>query len=146
MSIVNRQAGFKYQLLDRLEAGLMLTGSEVKSLRAGKANLTDAYAIFRGDELWLLNCHISRYDPASHNNHEPTRNRKLLLKARELEKLIGQLKEKGLTMVPTKIYFTKRGIAKCELALARGKQTHDKRASIKARETNRDLRRALKRK
>ncbi len=123
----------------------MLTGSEVKSLRAGKANLVDAYAVFRGTELFLINCHISRYDPAAYNNHEPTRSRKLLLHAHELEKLLGKLKEKGLTLVPTKIYFNKEGKAKCELALGKGKQAHDKRASIKERETKRDLQRVVKR-
>ncbi len=144
-AIANRKAGFNYVLLDRFEAGLVLTGSEVKSMRAGRANLTDAYAFIKGGELWLLNCHISRYDPAANNNHEPTRTRKLLLKKSELNKLIGKMKEKGLTVIPTRLYFSARGFVKCEIALAKGKQNADKRDTIKKREVDRSLRRALKR-
>lgn len=141
----NRKAGFNFELLERFEAGLVLTGSEVKSLRAGRANLTDAYAVLKNGELWLLNAHISEYAPAALFGHTPRRSRKLLLHRQQIERLIGQLKQKGLTLIPTKIYFAARGIAKCELALARGKAKHDKRESIKARESARQLQRAVRR-
>lgn len=145
-TIINRKAQFNYHLIERFQAGLVLQGSEVKSLRAGKANMSDAYAtIRRGHELWLLNCHISPYPPASYNNHEPTRTRKLLLHAHELERLIGKIKEKGLTIIPTRLYFTERGLAKCEIALASGKTRGDKRETTKKREAERETRRALKR-
>ncbi len=144
-SLNNRKARFHYQLLERFDAGIVLQGSEVKSLRNGQANMGDAYAIIRQGELWLLNCHISPYSPAAQHNHEPTRKRKLLLKARELEKIIGKMKELGLTLIPTRIYFNDRGFAKCELALAKGKTKSDKRQTIKKREDDRQLRRALKR-
>ncbi|MBI2344053.1 MAG: SsrA-binding protein SmpB [Deltaproteobacteria bacterium] len=145
VAILNRKAKFHYHLLEFFEAGMVLTGSEVKSLRAGRANLGDAYAIFRRDALWLLHCHISLYPPAAANNHEPLRSRKLLLHARELARLIGKMKERGLTVIPTKLYFTPRGLAKCELALARGKAQHDKRETTKKREAERAMRRAMKR-
>lgn len=141
----NRKAGFNFELLERYEAGLVLTGSEVKSLRNGKANLGDAYAVFKNGELWLLNSHISEYPPAAGRNHPPLRSRKLLLKRQQIERLIGQLKQKGLTLIPTKIFFNARGIAKCEIALGKGKAQHDKRESIKKRETDRQLRRAVRR-
>lgn len=144
-TLSNRKAGFNYSFSDRYEAGLVLTGSEVKSLRAGRGNLVDAYAVVRNEELWLLNCHISHYPPAAGQNHEPTRTRKLLLKKTEIQRLIGKMQEKGFTLVPTKLYFNARGRAKCELALAKGKQHFDKRETIKKRETDRALRRALKR-
>lgn len=140
----NRKASFHFALLERFEAGLVLTGSEVKSLRNGKANLGDAYAVFKNGELWLLNAHISAYPPAAGMNHPPLRSRKLLLKRQQIERLIGQLKQKGLTLIPTKLYFTARGIAKCEIALAKGKAQHDKREAIKKRETDRQLRRAVR--
>jgi SsrA-binding protein len=137
----NRQASYRYELLDKLEAGVALHGSEVKSLRTQGATLKDAYAGMRDGELWLYNVHIAPYGPASRENHEPERPRKLLLKRRELEKLSGQLNEKGLTLVPTRIYF--RGpFAKVEVALGRGKDRFDKRQSIRERETKRDLARA----
>lgn len=142
---INRKAGFRFALLERFEAGLVLTGTEVKSLRNGKANLGDAYAVFKNGEIWLLNSHISEYPPAAGANHPPLRSRKLLLKRQQIERLIGQLKQKGLTLIPTKLYFTARGIAKCEIALAKGKTQHDKRESIKKRETDRQLRRAVRR-
>ena len=144
-TIVNRKARFNYQILESFEAGIMLKGSEVKSLRAGRANLTDAYAITKGDEIFLLNLHISPYDPASLQNHEPTRTRKLLLHRKEINKLLVKIKENGLTMIPTKVYFNSRGIAKCEIALGKGKAQHDKRETIKKRESDRDMQRALKR-
>jgi SsrA-binding protein len=137
----NRQASYRYELLDKLEAGVALHGSEVKSLRTQGATLKDAYAGMRDGELWLYNVHIAPYGPAARENHEPERPRKLLLKRRELDKLSGQLNEKGLTLVPTRIYF--RGpFAKVEVALGRGKDRFDKRQSIREREVKRDLARA----
>ncbi|MBI2346391.1 MAG: SsrA-binding protein SmpB [Deltaproteobacteria bacterium] len=139
----NRKAGFNYELLERFEAGLALTGSEVKSLRNGRANLTDAYALIKGNELWLINCHISEYAPAAFMNHPPRRTRKLLLHRQQIERMTGQLQQKGLTLIPTKLYW-KKGRAKCELALARGKKLFDKRETIKQRETQREVARALR--
>jgi SsrA-binding protein len=138
----NRQAAFRYNLLDRWEAGVQLTGTEVKSLRTGQAQMKDAYAAVRDGEVWLHNMHIPPYGPASRENHEPERPRKLLLKRREIEKLIGTTAEKGLTLVPTRIYF-KGPYAKVEIALARGKDLYDKRRSIKDRDQKRDIERAM---
>lgn len=143
--VVNKKASFKYHLEDRIEAGLILQGSEVKSLREKKANLTDSYAIIDKGEVWLLNCHISQYRHAKHTNHEPRRTRKLLLHKKEIIKLTGSLHEKGLTLVPTKLYFS-GAHAKVELALAKGKRLFDKRETIKKRETDRTMRRHMKRK
>jgi SsrA-binding protein len=137
----NRQASYRFELLDRLEAGIQLHGTEVKSLRTQGAQIKDGYAGLRDGELWLYNVHIPPYGPAARDNHEAERPRKLLLKRRELDKLSGQLHEKGLTLVPTRIYF--RGpFAKVEVALGRGKDRFDKRQSIRERETKRDLARA----
>ncbi len=136
----NRKANFQYELLDRLEAGMVLLGTEVKSLRDSKVNLQESYARFIGNELWLLNCHISEYKYGNLNNHEPLRERKLLLSKRELKKLKSKLQEKGLTLVPVKIYF-KTSRIKLELALAKGKKLYDKRESIKKRDTERKLKR-----
>src|SRR3954464_5184426 len=138
----NRQAAFRYNLLDRWEAGVQLTGTEVKSLRTGQAQMKDAYAAVRDGEVWLHNMHIPPYQPASRENHEPERPRKLLLKRKEIERLIGTTAEKGLTLVPTRVYF-KGPYAKVELALARGKEQRDKRRSIKDREQKREIERAL---
>lgn len=140
----NRKASFNFHLLETYEAGMVLRGSEVKSLRGGHANLGDAYAVVRGEELFLLNCHISPYPPAAQNNHDPLRSRKLLFHKREIERLIGKLKEKGLTLVPTRIYF-KAGRAKIELALAKGKKHFDKREDLKKKQHRREMARALKR-
>ena len=136
----NRKANFLYEILNRYEAGLVLLGTEVKSLRESKVNIQDAYARFFGKELWLMNCHISEFTYGNINNHDPLRKRKLLFNKRELKKIRAQLEEKGLTMVPTKIYF-KGSIVKIELAIARGKKMYDKRQSIKQRETERKLKR-----
>lgn len=136
----NRKANFQYELLDRLEAGMVLLGTEVKSLRDSKVNLQESYARFIGDELWLLNCHISEYKYGNLNNHVPLRERKLLLTKRELKKLKSKLQEKGLTLIPVKIYF-KSSLIKLELALARGKKLYDKRETIKKRDTERKLKR-----
>jgi SsrA-binding protein len=139
----NRQASYRYELLDKLEAGLVLRGTEVKSLRNGSAQMKDAYASVRDGELWLHNLHIPPYGPAARDNHEPERPRKLLAHKREIERLIGKTQERGLTLVPTRLYF--RGPrAKVEIALARGKDRFDKRESIKAREQKRDMERALR--
>jgi SsrA-binding protein len=140
---VNRRARHDYHVDETLEAGIMLIGSEVKSLREGKANLSDSYARIDKGEAWLLNAFISPYGPSSQFGHEPTRTRKLLLHAREIEKLIGKVKEKGYTLVPLRLYF-KEGRAKVEIALARGKKMHDKRDTIHEREAKRDIDRAVK--
>jgi len=139
----NRQARFRYELLEKLECGLALTGTEVKSLREGKAQLKDGYASVSDGELWLHNVHIPPYPPAAQANHDPERDRKLLVHRRELERLIGKTKERGLTLVPTRIYF-KGPNAKLELALARGKDVHDKRETIRRREQQREVDRALR--
>ena len=139
----NRQASYRYTLLDRWEAGLVLTGTEVKSLRGGKAQLKDGYAQVQDGEVWLHNVHIPPYAPATRENHEPERPRKLLMHRREIDRLIGRTREKGLTLVPTRIYF-KGPRAKVEIALARGKDRFDKRESIKARDQRRDVERELR--
>jgi len=139
----NRQAAYRYHLLDRFEAGMVLTGTEVKSLRDGKAQIKDGYAHLRDGELWLHNVHIPPYAPAARDNHEPERTRKLLLHRKELEKLLGVTKERGLTLVPLRIYFSGTR-AKVEIAVARGKDQFDKRETIKKRENERDMQRALR--
>jgi SsrA-binding protein len=141
---VNRRARFEYLIEETFEAGLVLRGSEIKALRVGKANLKDSYGRIEGDEVWLWNAHISPYGPASQFGHEPTRSRKLLLHRSEIARLTGKVKERGLTLVPLRLYF-KNGRAKVELALARGKKHHDKRESIKEREVRREMDRAMKR-
>jgi SsrA-binding protein len=138
----NRQASFRYHLLEKWEAGIELLGSEVKSLRDGGVQLKDAYAEVRDGEVWLRNMHIAPYKPAARDNHDPERPRKLLLHRREIERLIGKTAERGLTLVPTRVYF-KGPRAKVELALARGKEMKDKRRSIKERETRREIDRVL---
>ena len=139
----NRQASHRYHLLEKWEAGLVLTGTEVKSLREGKAQIKDGYAALRDGEVWLHNVHIPPYAPASRENHEPERSRKLLMHKGEIERLIGKTREKGLTLVPTRLYF-KNGRAKVEIALARGKDVRDKRRDIAKREADRQIERALK--
>jgi SsrA-binding protein len=138
----NRQASFRYELIDRWEAGIQLQGSEVKSLRAGRVQLKDGYAALQDGEVWLHNVHIAPYEPASRENHESERPRKLLLHRREIEKLIGATAEKGLTIVPTRMYF-KGPRAKVEIALARGKDVGDKRRALKDRDQKREIERAL---
>ena len=138
----NRQASYRYHLLDRYECGMELQGSEVKSIRAGGVQIKDAYAALRDGELWLHNMHIAPYEPASRENHEPERPRKLLLHRKEIERLIGSTTEKGLTLVPTRVYF-KGPRAKVELALARGKAHVDKRRDLKAKDQRREIERAL---
>ncbi len=138
----NRQASFRYNLMDRWECGIELQGSEVKSIRGGGVQLKDAYAAVQDGEVWLHNMHIAPYAPAARENHEPERPRKLLLHRREIERLIGQTAEKGLTLVPTRVYF-KGPRAKVEVALARGKDQGDKRRALKEREQKREIDRAL---
>jgi SsrA-binding protein len=140
----NKQARYRYHLLDTWECGMVLTGTEVKSLRDGKATLKDGYAAVKDGEVWLHNVHIPPYAPATRENHEPERPRKLLMHRREIERLIGKTKEKGLTLVPTRLYFKDRH-AKVEIALARGKDVGDKRQAIKERELKREMERATRR-
>jgi len=134
---LNRKASFNYFFEDLLEAGIVLKGSEIKSIREGKVNIADSYAVEKDGELILTNSHIASYKQASYSNHNPTDERKLLLNKREINKLIGKMQRDGLTIVPTKMYF-KKGKAKIELAVAKGKKLHDKRASKKDRDWNRD--------
>jgi SsrA-binding protein len=137
----NRQASYRYNLLERLEAGMVLTGTEVKALREGKAQIKDGYASVRDGEVWLHNVHIPPYGPAARDNHEPERSRKLLLHRREIDRLIGKTRERGLTLVPTRLYFSD-GRAKVEIALAQGKDVGDKRATLRDREMRREMDRA----
>jgi SsrA-binding protein len=139
----NRRARHDYTIIDTYEAGLVLSGSEVKSLRDGKANLSDAYGIVRDGEIFLINLHISVYERASYNNHEPTRTRKLLLHKREIGRLIGAIERQGLTLIPLELYF-KRGIAKVAIALGKGKKQHDKREDAKAKDADREMARAVR--
>jgi SsrA-binding protein len=141
----NRQASYRYNLLERFECGIVLEGTEVKALREGKAQLKDAYATVRDGEVWLIGLYIPPYGPAARDNHEPERERKLLLHRREIERLESRTKEKGLTLVPTRIYFSDPGSrAKVELAIASGKNLYDKRRSIRDRDTARDVQRELR--
>ncbi|HLI58954.1 MAG TPA: SsrA-binding protein SmpB [Solirubrobacteraceae bacterium] len=141
----NRQAGFRYHLLERFECGIVLEGTEVKSLRDGGAQLKDSYAAVRDGEVWLYGVYIAPYGPASRANHDPERPRKLLLHRREIERLVGRTQERGLTLVPTRIYFAgPRSRAKVEIALARGKDLYDKRQAIKKRDTMREVQRELR--
>jgi SsrA-binding protein len=141
---VNRKARFEYFIEEEFEAGLVLTGTEVKSLRAGRANIGDAYAGEKEGELWLLNAIINEYAGGNRNNHEPRRPRKLLLHKRQVKKLIGRLRDKGVTLIPLTLYFNKRGIAKARLGLAKGKKQYEKRDTIKARDWKREQARLLK--
>jgi len=141
----NRQASYRYNLLERLEAGLVLTGTEVKSLREGKAQLKDSYAVIRDGEVWLVGLYIAPYGAAARDNHQPERDRKLLLRRSEIDRLRGRIRERGLTLVPTRIYFSgPRSRAKVEIALARGKDLYDKREVIRKREMARDVQRELR--
>ncbi|HUM04487.1 MAG TPA: SsrA-binding protein SmpB [Terriglobales bacterium] len=139
---INRNAGHNYFLLERFEAGVVLTGTEVKSVRAGKANLKDSYGLVQNGELWLLNCHISPYEHGSYSNHAAERTRKLLVHREEIRKLIGKTQQKGLTLIPTRMYF-KNGRVKVEVAVARGKQQWDKRETERRRTADREARQAI---
>src|SRR5439155_13845488 len=137
----NRQARHDYHIIDRWEAGIVLTGTEVKSLREGKANISDAYGIVRNGEIFLLNLHISPYERGGYSNHEPTRTRKLLLHRKEIRRLIGAVERQGLTLVPLELYF-KNGVAKVALALGKGNKLHDKRDTERTRDAEREMARA----
>jgi len=140
----NRRARYDYAISETIEAGLVLTGSEVKSLRAGKGNINEAYAGARDGEIFLLNAHISEYNQARGGGHEPLRPRKLLLKKREVAKLLGAVQREGMTLVPLKIYFNDRGIAKAELGLGKGRKAHDRRDRIKERDWERQKSRLMR--
>jgi SsrA-binding protein len=139
INIRNKRAGFEFELLDKYLAGLVLKGTEIKSIREGKVNLQDGYCFFNNGELFAKGISITPYAQGTHYNHEAARERKLLLKRSELKKLEGKVEEKGLTLVPTRLFVNERGFAKLEIALARGKKTHDKRDSIKERDIKREL-------
>ena len=143
-TIQNRQARYNYQLHDKFVAGIQLTGSEVKSLRAGKAQMSDAYAYLKKEEVWLKNLHIKGYENAGYAQHESDRERKLLLSKKEIAKLKKGLEQKGWTIVPLKLFFNKRNFVKIQIALASGKQAHDKRNTIKKRDIQRDIDRQLR--
>jgi SsrA-binding protein len=139
----NRKARHDYEILDTYEAGLVLTGSEIKSIRAGHVNLREGFVQMRGNELWLLNTHIATYDQAGQFGHDPLRPRKLLLHRKEINRIAARVQERGLTIVPTMLYLT-RGLAKVEIALARGKRQYDKRESLRRRDSQRQIERTLR--
>jgi SsrA-binding protein len=138
----NRQAFHNYEILEKFEAGIVLTGTEIKSARDGRVNLKDSYGLVKAGEVWLLNCHISPYSHGNYANHEPLRPRKLLLRRPEINKLIGRTTERGLTLVPLRMYL-KEGRLKCELALAKGRKVHDKREVSKQKTIDKETRQAL---
>lgn len=140
----NRAAGHNYFLMERFEAGMVLTGTEVKAAKDGKVQLKDAYGAVVGNEAWLMNAHISQYSHGNRENHAPVRNRKLLLHRREIDKLLGATREKGLSLIPTRVYL-KNGRIKCELAVARGKKLHDKREAERARTAQEEAREEMRR-
>jgi len=140
---VNRKARHDYLITDTFEAGIVLTGTEIKSIRAGKANLSDAYARVEKGEAWLVGAHIAPYEAGNRHNHEPRRDRKLLLHRSEIDELMGRASAKGLTVVPLRLYITNKGRAKIELGLARGKQLHDRRRQIAERDSRREIEREL---
>jgi SsrA-binding protein len=144
MVATNKKASFNYELLERFEAGISLRGTEVKSIRQGKVSLKESYAEIKKGEVFLVNCHISPYESASWFNHDPTRERKLLLHRREIKRLTGKIQEKGLTLIPTKVFFNDKGKVKIEVALAKGKRTYQKREVIRERDRDRELRAELK--
>ena len=144
VEITNRRAGFEYHFVQEYEAGIALTGTEIKSIRAGNANINDAYCLFENGELWVRNMYIAEYAYGTDNNHEPRRNRKLLLRKTELNKLERRVREKGFTIVPYKLFMSDRGFAKLTVVLASGKKSFDKRETIKERDDKRDLDRLKK--
>jgi len=145
VNIRNKKAKFEYELIDKYDAGIQLTGAEIKSVRASKASIAEAYCFLRKHELWIKSMHISAYEPASYNNPvTPTRDRKLLLNKKEIEKLEKAMKNKGLTIVPLKVFIAKSGYAKVRIALARGKKQHDKRHDLKEKQDKRAMDRAMK--
>jgi len=142
IKIKNKKASFEYFLIEKITAGIMLTGTEIKSIREGKANLADAYCLFINNELYVKNMHIAEYNMGTHYNHEPKRDRKLLLTKRELKKLLVKVKEKGFTIVPVLLFINERGLAKLEIALAKGKHFYDKRESLKRKDLQREIERS----
>jgi SsrA-binding protein len=140
---LNRRARYEFSIEDSMEAGIVLSGTEIKSIRAGKVNLADAFARIERGEAWLVGAHIAPWERASRENHEPKRDRKLLLHRGQIDQLLGKTKAKGLTLVPLKLYITARGKAKLELGLGRGKQLHDRRREIQERDARRDIEREL---
>lgn len=144
MEIRNKSATFEYFIEEKFEAGMVLTGTEVKSIRNGTVSFADSYCLIHNNELFLKGLHISPYEQGSYFNHPPTRDRKLLLKKKEISKILQRLKDKGLTVIPLKIYFNDRGYAKLQIGVARGKKLHDKRESIKQREADREIKRFVK--
>jgi len=139
LNISNKKAYFEFEILEKFVAGMELTGTEIKSIRNGKANMSDAFCSFSGTELFVRNLHISEYELGTHYNHEPKRARRLLLQKKELKKLLNKVKEKGLTIMPLKIFLSSTGYAKIEIGLAKGKKIHDKRDSIKEKDLKRDM-------
>ena len=144
INIVNKKATFEYQFIEKWVAGIQLTGTEIKSIREGNANIKEAYCLFDKSELWIRGMHIAEYSMGSYLNHEPTRLRKLLLHKRELRKIEGKIKEKGLTLIPFRLFISENGLAKVEIALAKGKKMYDKRNSIKEKDMKREMDRAKK--
>lgn len=144
IDIKNKRASYEFNLLDKYTAGMQLTGTEIKAIRAGKASIAEAYCLFINDELWVRNMNISIYDPGSYNNHQPARDRKLLLNKRELEKIQKKMKNEGLTIVPLRLFIAESGYAKLNIAVAQGKKVHDKRDSIKEKEQKRAMDRAMR--
>lgn len=144
ISIKNRKASFEYSFLEKFIAGIQLKGSEIKSLRLGKANISDAYCVIERNELWVRNMQIEEYAQASYNNHKPKRDRKLLLNKSELKKIEGKLSDKGIAVVPITLFINEKGLAKLEIALAKGKKIHDKREDIKKRDIQREIGRMIK--
>lgn len=141
ISVKNKRAGFEYFLSEQFVAGLVLTGTEIKSIREGKANITDSYCTFRGDELFVINMHVAEYKFGNQLNHEPKRERKLLLTRRELRKIQNKAKDKGITIVPVELFLSEDGYAKLKIAIARGKKSFDKRESLKEKDTRREMER-----
>lgn len=143
-AITNRQATFEYFIDDKYEAGLVLYGTEVKSLRQGRASFNDSYCYIHKGELWIKNLHIAEYSHGTSSNHDPLRERKLLLNKKELRKIEGKIKEKGITVVPLRIFFSEKGLAKMQIGLGKGKKIYDKRETIKQRDTQREMKKYLK--
>jgi len=141
IAIKNKRAGFEYFLTEEFTAGIVLTGTEIKSVREGKANLTDAFCAFEGNELYVKNMHISEYKFGTYSNHEPKRDRKLLLNRRELRKILTKTSEKGLTIIPTLLFINEKGLAKINIAIAKGKKLYDKRETLKTKDTRREIER-----
>ncbi|MFV0530932.1 MAG: SsrA-binding protein SmpB [Flavobacteriales bacterium] len=144
VKIKNRKARFNYELLDRYTAGIQLGGTEIKSIRAGKASIAESFCEIKNNEVWCINMHIDEYQYGSYYNHKPKRDRKLLLQKKEIKKMVRKLQDKGMTIIPLEIFVNERGLAKMNIALAKGKKLYDKRESIKTKDINRDLQRNLR--